>query len=144
MKLSFEHVFVSPKNNSKVFERALEIKDSLQKGQDWTISGDPFMLDKSYADVTLPEIARLFGSDFAGRLATHEAKDGAFSDPIGSAYGVHLVRITNQSPPQENAYEDVKPQVLEAYKSQQRERANQQAVEEIIQKYEIVFVETND
>ncbi|MGC6472101.1 MAG: peptidyl-prolyl cis-trans isomerase [Parvibaculales bacterium] len=141
MRISFDHVFISPKDDGKVFERALTVKAQLDEGTDWRAAGDPFMLDKSYEDTTLPEIARLFGSDFASRLAAYESADSDFGPPVGSAYGVHLVRINSRSELRERPFEEVRDQVGERYASRLREVANRQAVENIIQKYDVVFVD---
>lgn len=140
-RVSFDHVFISPKDDSKVFERALKVKYQLDQGMDWKTAGDPFMLNKSYADLTFPEIARLFGSDFATRLSSYEMTGESFGPPIGSAYGVHLVRLSNRSEMQERAFEEVKDEVLKTYLSRLRAQANQQAIENIISKYDIVFID---
>ena len=143
-RISFDHVFISPKDDGQVFERALRVKEQVEQGLDWKKAGDPFMLDKSYKALTLPEIARLFGSDFASRLASYESPNAGFGPPVGSAYGVHLVPISDYAQMQEREFEAVRDKVLETYTARLRDQANQRAVDGIIGKYKVVFMDDND
>jgi len=143
-RISFDHVFISPQNDGKVFDRALAVQARIDAGADWQTAGDPFMLDRSYADQTFTEVARLFGSEFASRLATYEGELERFGPPVGSAYGVHLVRINSRSEMRERPFEDVKDLVRERYTARLREMTNQQAVADVISKYDIVFTDADD
>ncbi len=144
MKVSFEHVFVSPKEREDIFKDALNIQQQLNTGTDWHTLGDPFMLDKSYKDVTSDELAQLFGINFASKIAHYENEKNFFGHPLGSAYGVHLVRITKRTEAQIRTFNEVKDAVLISYKNALRERTNNQAIAEIVNKYEVVFVDDNE
>ncbi len=53
--------------------------------------GDAFPFGHAFAGVSVAELERSFGVDFAARVVTLPL--AAWSEPIDSAYGLHLVRI---------------------------------------------------
>ncbi len=53
--------------------------------------GDAFPFGHAFAGVSIAELERSFGADFAARVVTLPL--AAWSEPIDSAYGLHLVRI---------------------------------------------------
>ena len=62
------------------------------------VAGDPFLLGDQYSGLSLDDITQRFGEGFAQQLA--QAPVGAWSGPITSAYGQHLVRIEQYQPGQ--------------------------------------------
>ena len=69
------------------------------------VEGDPMLLDDSYDDVDQPAVISLFGADFAH--AVFAAPPGAWSGPVKSAYGLHLVQVTHLRPGDARPFEDV-------------------------------------
>ncbi len=69
------------------------------KPADWpgaAALGDPFMFQDYYADRTPEQIAKDFGPPFARAL--FEQKPGAWTGPIESGYGWHLVFVDSLTP----------------------------------------------
>lgn len=59
--------------------------------------GDPLLgLEFTYADVEMPEVARLFGQEFAHAIAP--LAPGSWQGPVRSGYGVHLVYVSARTP----------------------------------------------
>ena len=103
---------------------------------DTTISGDPFMLQRSYAERSGPEIANLFGTEFATALA--ELTVGGWQGPVRSAYGWHLVEVQKRDPTRLPPLEEVARKVTVDLQSQRRADANQAYYDSVLAKYEVL------
>lgn len=96
--VSFRHVFVSrDRHGDKALERAREILASLRSAPedgpaDPSIQGDPFVAGAAFARRTRADLATTFGPSFVD--GAFSAPLDAWSEPIPSSYGFHLVRAT--------------------------------------------------
>lgn len=137
---SFTHVYFSPeKHGSRIESVADAARMRLQSGADWKALGDPFIQKRSYAAVPEREVARLFGPEFAADIFKLETK--TWSEPVGSAFGLHLVRIEAIDSAAQARFEPIRAEVLSAWQDEQRSEAKRAALEELIGQYEVV-VET--
>ncbi|MEZ5954823.1 MAG: peptidylprolyl isomerase [Hyphomonas sp.] len=135
--LTFTHVYFSEDVRGETAETdAAAALDGLNAGEDWRNAGDPFMLQRSYGDLPIREVARLFGPDFARTLAALPASD-SWTGPIRSALGVHLVRVTANVPARLIPFEEVREAVLADWKEETRRQENEEAVRDIIAKYKV-------
>jgi hypothetical protein len=75
------------------------------------VRGDAF-LDGAEIASSLPEIERRFGATFARGLAAAPA--GAWSGPLRSSYGVHLVRVAERVPATSPSLDRVRARVVHA------------------------------
>ncbi|MEZ5710367.1 MAG: peptidylprolyl isomerase [Blastomonas sp.] len=133
---SFDHVFISTeKRGARARTDALALRDQLEQGADWQSLGDPFMLQRSYADLPRREAARQFGPDFADALFA--LKKGGWSMPIQSAFGLHLVRLAAIAPSRIPDFQGIRPAVLEEWKADAREKANNAALDELVARYDV-------
>src|SRR5690606_3177416 len=98
--------------------------------------GDPFMMGQSYREQSPTDVKAAFGPAFA--RAVFEIAPGGWSGPIGSAYGWHLVRIEARSPSRLPALAEVADRVRQDWSYQQRGRANEAVVEQLLSRYEVV------
>jgi parvulin-like peptidyl-prolyl isomerase len=64
------------------------------------------MLPNVMTDVSAQEVARVFGSEFAATL--HGLPQGAWSEPVPSAYGLHLVFIDDVVPERAPSLDEVR------------------------------------
>ncbi len=48
--LSFEHIYLNPRENEKIYERAQNIQTQVNAGQDWREAGDPLCLKDDMSD----------------------------------------------------------------------------------------------
>ncbi len=103
---------------------------------DATVTGDPFMLQRTYVARSAPQIGNLFGNDFADGLTDLEPADN-WQGPIRSAYGWHLVRLEVRQPERLPAYDEVADRVTVDFNMAQRERANDAYYQSLLKRYEI-------
>ena len=79
-------------------------------------AGDPFILQKSYAERSAREIGDLFGRDFADALAGLDRdQPERWQGPIPSAYGWHLIRLIDTAPNREPLMSEVLEAVQRDY-----------------------------
>lgn len=134
---SFTLVYFSPeKHGDKIEKTALTARAQLQSGADWRTIGDPFIQKRTYAAVPQTEITRLFGPEFAD--AIFKLAPGTWSQPIGSAFGLHLVRIDTIDSAASAEFEPIQTEILSAWRDEQRELAKRAAVAELVDGYKIV------
>ncbi len=139
---SFNHVYLSPEKYGNAIEsQAQQLLEQLQAGVDWKDMGDPFIQKRSYAVIPQAEVGRLFGPDFA--KAIFALKQGQWSGPIGSAFGLHLVKIETVDDALQADFEAVKPQVRDAWRAQQQLKFKAQKVDDLVSGYTII-IEDND
>ena len=100
---------------------------------------DPFMFQDYYGDRSSDEIARTFGPGFARSLL--ELAPGAWSGPVESGYGWHLVWVDSLAPARVPAFEDVEPDVRKAWIEDQRAEIRARAFEAMRARYEVVLPE---
>ena len=79
-RTTFDHVFLSADRRTDPAGDAATLLGGIGAGDDgWKHLGDPFMLARTYADRTDPEIAGLFGTGFADAVSALPAAAG--TDP---------------------------------------------------------------
>lgn len=133
-RFSFEHVFLRHDDTAK--QRALEAKQALDTGVAPGSIGDPFLRGRSFVLLSAPEIAGIFGDEFASAL--RQAPDNTWSGPIRSAYGEHVVRITARQAESAPKLADVREPILRAWKESQQEQAVKQELQRLRRHYTII------
>jgi PPIC-type PPIASE domain len=68
--------------------------------------GSPLMAGAEFRDVSRSSVAQTFGEEFA--VGIDKTARGAWSGPVTSAYGTHLVRVTARVEAREPPVEDVR------------------------------------
>lgn len=91
-RVSFHHVFLSRdrRGDAAPADAARALAD-LVGGADPARAGDPFLQGASFTRRTAAEITSVLGGAFSEALLA--APPGAWSGPITSSYGSHLVRV---------------------------------------------------
>lgn len=97
--------------------------------------GDPSLLPLTYADVSVIDLARDYGPAFAS--AVERAPIRAWSGPIESGLGVHLLKVERRSPAETPAFEAVRTQVRDDYLAQQRKIAAEAFLHRLRAKYRV-------
>ena len=98
------------------------------------------MLDSTYDRFSVPDIARLFGGNFADEV--EKLPLGSWQGPIMSGYGIHLVYVTSHIPGRLPDFTEVSNVVLRDYQQQKREEANRAFYARLKQRYHISIDET--
>ncbi len=135
-RFSFEHRYFSSdrRENAEADARA-----SLADAEG---AGDPFILQKNYAERSAREIGDLFGRDFAEALAALDrAQPKRWQGPIRSAYGWHLVRLTGAENSREPLMSEVMDAVQRDFLQERRRTANDDFYRSLKSRYEIVLVD---
>lgn len=136
---SFRHVYLSAEKRGEAAKSdAVVMVAHLQRNAgEWRALGDPFMLQREYAARKENQIAELFGSGFAGRLA--DLEKGAWAGPVRSAYGWHAVNILKRAPQSLPLLEDIRGEVLADFKAEKRDEANRAFYQALRARYNVTL-----
>jgi hypothetical protein len=104
-----------------------------------TALGDPFMLQNYYGDRAPDDVAKTFGPGFA--RAVFALTPGAWTGPIESGYGWHLVWVEALTPARVPAFEEVEPDVRTAWMEDRRAAMREAALSALRARYEVVLPE---
>ena len=141
-RVTFRHLYFSPdqrgaKAHDDAAKALAQLSAELEDSPAATALGDPFMFQDTLADRTPEQLAKDFGPGFASALSALEP--GAWQGPIESGYGWHLVFVSSSTPGRVPAFEEVEPDVMTAWKTDQRAEAWRKAYAEMRAKYELVL-----
>lgn len=135
-RTSFEHRYFSSDRRE---DARADAAAALASGD---FGGDPFILQKSYADRSAREIGDLFGTNYATSLAGLDASQpDDWQGPIESAYGWHLVRITARTPARDPLMAEVGDAVRRDFLQARRRDANETFYRSLRDRYDIRFAE---
>ena len=133
-RFSFKHRYFS------VDRRSNARADAAAALADTTIAGDPFMLQREYALRSEREIGDLFGRQFAVSLVEMQPQD-IWQGPIQSAYGWHVILLTDKVPASVQPFTSVRERVLSDAQQVARDEANTRYFEELRAQYNIVYAD---
>lgn len=141
-RASFRHLYFSPDQRGEAArgdaERALaKLAGEPADAPASTALADPFMFQDYYGDRPFDEVARTFGPGFARALFEHAP--GAWTGPIDSGYGWHLVWIDELTPARAPAFEEVEPDVRSEWVEEQRAEIREHAFAAMRGSYEVVL-----
>jgi hypothetical protein len=134
-RVSFHHLYYS-------FDRGADARDdavaALERvSADANAAGaDPFMFRDFYAERTPEQVAREFGAEFAA--AVFELSPGAWSHPVQSGYGWHLVYVDALAPGRAPSYEEVASDVKLVWLEDQQRTLREKAYEMMLARYKVV------
>lgn len=134
--VTFRHVYFSPdRRGASLDADAGAARAAILAGGDWRTFGDPFMLQRAYADIDRDALARLFGDAFADRLFARA--DTGWHEPVGSAFGLHLVDLQDRTPARTRPLEDIRDEVIAAWRDEAARAADARAIADLVGRYEI-------
>lgn len=137
---AFTHIFFSPAKRGASIQTDVEHVRNLlasQKANEKLAGslGDPFMLQSEYPPQTPDEVKALFGEEFAAGLFA--SSPGQWTGPIRSSYGLHLVRITQYTPPHVPNLEEVRNKVLTDFKNERLQTASEKYYASLRKRYRV-------
>jgi hypothetical protein len=100
-------------------------------------TADAFMFEDYYAERTAEQLAKEFGPSFA--VGIFGLKPGAWSGPLESGYGWHLVFIDSIIPGRIPEFEEVEPDVRTAWLAAQKQQAWQEAYARMRARYTVLL-----
>ena len=133
-RLTFSHVYFSPDRRDTARADAVAALATLTDAN-WRTVGDPFMLRRTYAQVTPADVRKDFGVAFAQTLGG--LAGGGWEGPVESGYGFHLVRLEGRTPSRLPAFAKVAARVADDFDSDRRDQANQRYHEELEKQYRV-------
>ncbi len=137
--LSFAQVFLDPTRHRDDIDTVLaELSAKLEAGAPPQTVGDRLDLPTTLDGVPYQRVASSFGRGFAQVVAT--LPPGAWQGPVPSAYGLHLVRLDRLEPGGLPPLAEIREQVLNEWRSDQRQQAADALYEALASKYAIEIV----
>lgn len=134
-RFSFEHRYFSSDRRDDAQQDAEAARSSE------TITGDPFILHRSYSNRSARELADLFGREFATSLAGLDTDSADhWQGPIRSAYGWHLIRLSERTAPRNPPLGEVADAVLRDFQQQRRQQANEAFYQQLRSRYDIQLI----
>lgn len=137
-RLTFSHVYFSPDRRDAARADAVAALGTLTDAN-WRTVGDPFMLRRTYAQVTPADVRKDFGVGFAQALSALEGagENPGWQGPIESGYGFHLVRFEGRTASRLPMFAEVAARVADDFDSDRRDQANQRYHEELEKQYRV-------
>jgi len=141
-RLSFHHLYFSPdQRGARAAEDAARARALLGRAPRGASGAgrlaDSFMFQDAYLDRTPEQIAAVFGTQFA--LAVAKVQPGAWSEPLESGLGWHLVWVDSAAAGQVPPLEDIEPAVKAAWLDEQRVEARQRAFAALATRYQVIL-----
>jgi hypothetical protein len=139
--VTFQHVYL---NSDKRGESTLKDADSLlaklrERGgsSEYAEMSDPSMLSTEFSSTTQREVASLFGEEFTTGLLSQTLSQ--WSGPIESAYGLHLVfvsdRIDGEIPP----FDEVSNIVVREWTSVKKKETKDLFYDSLLKRYKVTI-----
>jgi hypothetical protein len=136
---SFRQIYFNPQRHGKNLHRDVaRVLDDLQHSGSpvrKTALGDPFLLQQSFDDITLPDLMKTFGEHFASAISALPV--ASWQGPIDSGYGMHLVFVAQHANSHLPALADVREQVRREYLDAKRSAATDKFYELLLSRYTV-------
>jgi hypothetical protein len=140
-QFTFRQLYLNPdKHGANLARDAAQLVAKLnQAGGDASFAamGDPFMLDNRFTALPSGEVTRQFGDKFTARL--DGISPGQWQGPVESAFGVHLVFLTERREARLPALADVRDVVRRECGEARRLEANERFYQELLKHYTVTI-----
>ena len=131
-RFSFRHRYFSSDR------RADANADATTALTDDNLGGDPFMLQRDYAQRSAREIGDLFGRMFADALSVL-APGEQWQGPLESAYGWHAVQLKAKTQVRIEAFDEVRARVVSDAQQDARKQANESYFSGLKARYDVLY-----
>lgn len=131
--VDFVHVFVQGQD-AAAMKRAAELLEKLRAGAEPTGLGDRFSGGRHYRGRKLADLAQSFGEDFVRGMERQPPGEWA---ERRSRFGLHLLRIEKRTPPRSPELSDVRLEVIEQWKSEQRDEVFAARVADLAKRWRV-------
>lgn len=135
--LTVRQVYLNPDRRPDLEVDAERILADLRAGVAPDAFGDRSMLPDEQTAVSATELARTFGKTFAQEVVALEP--GAWSGPLYSGFGAHLVLVTDRRAGRLPALAEVRAQVEREYLAQRRQHLKDLAYRKLREGYEVII-----
>jgi hypothetical protein len=140
-EVSFRHVYLDRDRRGAhaVDDAGALIVRLARAGPDFDTAalGDAIMLPSDFDHVSVSEVARTFGDEFAAALAAGPVSQ--WSGPIASGYGLHVVFVRNRTSGRLPALDEVRDEVSRELRAATRKRMVDDAYAARRARYDVVI-----
>jgi len=140
-RFTFRQVFLSRDKRGAALrsdaDHVLAVLASLSAEVDPTGLGDPTLLEHAFGDSAADSVAASFGPSFLSDLA--RAPTGAWSGPIESPFGLHLVFVDARDGGRLPSLDEVRDAVARDWSYARRAEASEQLYETILARYQVTI-----
>lgn len=138
--IAFEQVVLRPDVRGERIDADAAVILAMLRGAhapDASRLGDSMMLPFASPPSSRTAIARIFGPEFAEAIET--APQGAWTGPVVSPYGLHLVRVTYVDRGREQALKDVRSAVMRDWMNDQQKRIGAARLTALLERYKVTI-----
>jgi hypothetical protein len=136
---SFQQIYLNPQlhgpNLSSDESRLLNRLQRAGQNSDATALGDPFLLPQSFQNISLAEVKKAFGEQFASALSSLPVDQ--WGGPVNSSYGAHFILVSQHSTGYLPPLADVRDQVRREWLDAKRIEATDRFYEAILRRYTV-------
>jgi len=138
-RVSFQHIYLNLDRRGTAAEgdarRLLADLKANGGPVEPAVLSDPILLPYDLELLSESEVARLFGQEFASRLI--EIAPGGWTGPLGSSYGLHLVRVREGLPARVPGLSEVRKAVKRDWQFMRRQELDDQFFRSLKERYVI-------
>jgi hypothetical protein len=137
--ISFQQIFLSPQRHGAAIDQtAATILETLKARPetDAATLGDPSLLPTEMPLTSLKSIGHMFGGEFADAIG--KAKAGAWTGPIASSFGLHVVHVSERQEGRVPALGDVRDVVIREWNNEKRKELENDQLSALLKRYEVI------
>ena len=138
--LAFQQVFLNPdRHGDRIDQDAASILEVLltSPATDPASLGDASLLPADLALTSKSSIGETFGADFAEAL--DKAALGQWTGPVRSAYGPHLIHVSERKPGRLPALSEVRDAVAREWANARRKELEDRRFDELLKRFEVTI-----
>ena len=138
--IAFRQIYLNPeRRGDKANEEAASILEALRSDPslDPASLGDTTLLPSELSLTSKASISQTFGEQFAEAIA--KATPAAWSGPIRSSFGLHLVRVSETKPGRTPALAEVRDAVAREWANEKRKALGDARFSELLKRYEVTI-----
>jgi hypothetical protein len=143
-RTTFEQIYFNPeRRGERAADDARRTLAALAKAgaaAEWTELGDRTLLPQTLADADDMAVSGQFGGELARAVAA--LAPGAWQGPIASEFGLHLIRVTARTEAEPRSFEEVRSEVVEAWRRDREAKAKATYFAGLLEKYDVEVDET--
>ena len=136
---SFLQIYLNPQlhgaNLQRDESRLLNLLQKTAQQSDLAVLGDPFLLPQTFQNISLADVKKTFGEQFASGLSALPI--GQWSGPVSSSYGVHFIFLSQRGERYLPALADVRDQVRREWLDAKRVEATDRFYETLLRRYTV-------
>ncbi len=136
-RYSFRHIFYSADRGADPEQRALADLARLSRASTASheAMGDPFLHGQEVGNKSLQDMTFMFGAQFSDAVQAQAIIPDQWFGPVPSAYGQHLLRVSEIAPERLRSFEEVKPKLLQIWRDEQERNSLRIYIDELSERY---------